>query len=334
MIARIPTESSTLIEQLRALGRASVRKRSFVIRDPAGDVEVEYEIDDSGERALLLTTFPSASEAFKAGYRGRPVSPVKADRPIAVYLRAETLADRVRKAVGTTGELQTGDAEFDAAVLIETQTEHEVARALLEQVGARAAIVRLLQEGCSSILLDDWSGKVMVHLPKVGSPTTDGQLATRLVRCVIALRSALPPVERPRTLFSTARKDDSARYLLLAGPGLAIATAAIGSLVAGLVTLIFFLALTPDSCWSQGQEPGTKYLVCQGPRCCEPLNIGLSWGSHIVLVLWGGLVILWFVMLVTRKTEKTWIWPVWAVTAGLAIPVGLAVGVMAARLAY
>ncbi len=323
-----------LLDQLRLLAGVGEWQRHFALRTQSCEIRVQYDNNDSEERAVLLASFPDTNEAARGGYRGAALRPIYTEGPVGVYLREETASDQRRKLFASQPELQTGDADFDATVFVETQTVHHLAGQLLKPEAARGAIVQLLQEGCPSIVLDDWSGNIVVHLPKPYTKSSDPQKAKRLGRALEALRASLPPVVRPMRSRLFSRQDESPLRIGLLVPIVVVVSALLGSVIAALVAGIFYLVMIPNQCWiPSNYEEGVRYLSCHAPTCCAPFDIGMGWGQHIVAASWIlGFVGFFVTMLITKGRMVSW--ALWAAIAGLAVPFGLALGVIAARIVY
>lgn len=321
----------TLIEQLRNLAGVSARKREFHVRGASCEVEVQWQVDEAGERIMLLASLPDAGESAQGGYRGGKSPAVESSGPIALYLREETGVDRIRKILGHKEEIQTGDAELDAAVYIETQADRRIATEMMRHKGARTAILQLLRLGCSSIILGDWSGKIVVHVARPEAPCPDPSRASQLVSQIDALRAALPPVvQRQPAARQVVHADNSPRLF-----GRAVLAAVVSATVSGVLlalgTYLLYLFLTPDRCFYTSFGGDGVSIGCEEPSCCEPVYLGLSWGLPIVLCLW--LIPLgWGLRTFPRAKGQPGPWHRFGAMIGAAVPIGLALGVLAARL--
>ncbi len=85
--------------------------------------------------------------AYREGARGH-----LAVRP-AIIMRRETRNDRFGKRLGLNREIQTGDAPFDEAVYLETDSPEEDVRLTLAGEGVHEAVRKLLTSGVSRVQL-------------------------------------------------------------------------------------------------------------------------------------------------------------------------------------
>ena len=100
----------------------------------------------------LTVKVDEAEDAGTGAYRGSGRELVD-PRP-ALVLRRESALDRAGKWLRLDRSLRTGDAAFDAAVLIETDASDEDVRRTLADEAPRRAVRALLSSGVSRVVLD------------------------------------------------------------------------------------------------------------------------------------------------------------------------------------
>jgi hypothetical protein len=105
----------------------------------------------------------------------------------AIILRRETSADRFGKRVGLNREVQLGDAGFDAAVYIETDSPEEDVQRTLADETLRSAVREMLDAGITRVELDP-TGLSAVCIARGGvDVATFERTAAQLARAATAL---------------------------------------------------------------------------------------------------------------------------------------------------
>jgi hypothetical protein len=188
---------SALILELRELARSS--GDTFTLTRDGYEVQIAY-VSGSSSSLTLRHGYDSAAKPFVAegravpyrrSARGRALEGV---RPMLIQLRPETTADRVGKEEGISREHQTGDADFDFIVYVDSPTVDE---ALLQAVlgpDVRAAVLELLALGVQKITLDDESRRVEAHLSSFADGREHDDRGERMVAAFARLLCALPEV--------------------------------------------------------------------------------------------------------------------------------------------
>jgi hypothetical protein len=249
-----------LIVELRAIARAPSGSEAFTVaagatNEPA--VRVEYR--EGTSKSVVLRASYGLRAATPAGHRDVVVAP-RVPRPLEIRLRRETAGDARSKHRGTNREVQTGDAEFDAEVYIDTVAPDEVVLFVLSPPEVRAAARALLgEEGFADILVDDRHGDVVATLttfPK-RAPT---DCAARVLEAFRALAWHLPTVQA----HGARRRDTGQRALL------ALGLTAFASFIGQLVLMF---ATAPAGCARQ-EGAGLVFDCVPGKGCCAPLVVG------------------------------------------------------------
>ncbi|HEY3818367.1 MAG TPA: hypothetical protein VGL81_14405 [Polyangiaceae bacterium] len=261
-----------LIVELRAIAGAPWNSDAFTVPAAAVDapaVRVEYR--EGTSHSIVLRTPYGARAATTAGHRDTVVAP-HAARPLAITLRPETTKDARSKSRGIDREVQTGDAEFDAAVYVDTAAPDEAVVFVLGPEAVRAATLALLGEaGFSTVVVDDTSGDVVATLTSFPK-SVPADRAARVLESFRALAWHVPTVQ---TLGAT-RRDRGQRVLLALG---------LAALAGFVLEIALTFALAPDGC--ARREGASLVLDCVqvgGRDCCAPMGVGAIVGVPAGLV--------------------------------------------------
>lgn len=130
-----------------------------------------------------------AGGAYRAG--GRPHVAV---RP-AIVLRRESGFDRLGKRLRLNREVQTGDAQFDAEVYVDTSSTDEAVQRTLSNGTLRDAVRDLLNQGVTRVELGP-AGLSTLHFVADGPVTREA--VAPLVDGLVRVAKALPTFERGR----------------------------------------------------------------------------------------------------------------------------------------
>lgn len=136
----------SIVPGLAALaGRELVEgnREPFVLTIDDVPIRVEYT---TGTTPTVWLTTPYAPRAAAEGYR-ETVAPIRAPRPMFIELTSESADDRDAKARGVSREVQTGHAEFDRAVYVNTVSADTVVQRVLASPKLRRAVQLLLADG-------------------------------------------------------------------------------------------------------------------------------------------------------------------------------------------
>jgi hypothetical protein len=248
-----------LVLALRSLAQALPERDAFTLAWRGVAVTVAY------------TRGSAASLSVRAHYPTVPTGTVltghlRAVRPMAIELRPERGDDRAAKRTGVSVEAQTGDAEFDATVYVDTPSPPDVARRVLAARALRAAALEVLAVGVSELVLDDDARCVHVRLATPAHFAAWGLEPERLLDRVVDLAKHAPPVEALYGSHHSAAPPVSTGALMAVFA--ASAPVAIGS----------YLSLLPGVCRGPCMAGGCELLVLNDPLCWRPHAIGLALG--------------------------------------------------------
>lgn len=183
---------------LLALAGVSDLPSSFLIEHDGEPIEASVQTDNEDDpvgMTLWLNYDRVASRLDIDGYRG--ASALRVVRPMRIHLRTERAGDRAAVAQGLSAEWQSGDADFDRAVYVDSPTQDAHTLSAVLGAATRAAVLRLRGAGAESVDLDDEQGRVAVHCSTgafVGSERA-AEHAMELLDALVALSRALPRVE-------------------------------------------------------------------------------------------------------------------------------------------
>jgi hypothetical protein len=139
---------------------------------------------------------PPALERAAATVGGpfRREARARIESPAPLTLRLETRLDRTGKSLRLNRETQTGDADFDERVYLESEAPDAVVLAVLVDPIMRAGVIKCLTLGCTSLTLDN-EGNLRAELPL----TIKGEIAPSLLARVLdtlgATAEAIPPLQ-------------------------------------------------------------------------------------------------------------------------------------------
>ncbi|MBA3547245.1 MAG: hypothetical protein H0T76_12230 [Nannocystis sp.] len=181
--------------------------QSFVIAGPA-PITVYPELSEGECVAVLL-------EVEHPGTRELP----------RISLRREHGLDRGAKALGINREVQLGDADFDAAVYVESEVPDPTVQQALGSAPARAAALALLRGPCDELLLG--SGRVIAHVTAEQlAGSQDPTLQTTRAQ-LLALRDALAVPRDIPSPTALAHRRGIGHVFGIAGLWLAVALVAL-----------------------------------------------------------------------------------------------------------
>ena len=194
-------EADLLIE-LRELAHAPKDQTTFELA--AGGVTFTIEYSGGSSSSLTLRALYDDVATVEVGASGREAhyrasakgGGVSAIRPMSIVLRTETASDRSAKAAEINREYQTGDAEFDEDVYVDSPTTDEtLLRAVLSEP-VRASARDLLALGFDTITIDDRLGRVVAVIAAFGKLRGVSNPGERAARAFASLLGALPSVAR------------------------------------------------------------------------------------------------------------------------------------------
>lgn len=211
-----------LIAQLRALAGVKTEDR-FDVHHGGATVRVAYSGGSSSSLTLVVPYDTHARAAAPGGYRGG--GPLAAIRPMRVKLSPEQAVNRKAKEAGIDAEYQSGDAEFDARVYVDTQTPSEVLAAVLN-AEARAAIVELFALEFNRVELDDVMRQITATMITFPSRVPPKPTAGRIIDSFARLATAMPRLrelegahaQHPLERTSTALAALGLLFFLAGGP--------------------------------------------------------------------------------------------------------------------
>ena len=181
--------------------------QSFVIAGPA-PITVYPELSEGECVAVLL-------EVEHPGTRELP----------RISLRREEALDRGAKVLGINREVQLGDADFDAAVYVESEVPDTTVQQALLSAPARGAAIALLRGPCDELLLG--SGRVCAHVTAEQlAGQRDPALQTTRAQ-LLALRDALAVPRDIPSPNALARRRGIGHVFGIAGLWLAVALVAL-----------------------------------------------------------------------------------------------------------
>jgi len=174
------------------------------------DVTIHVEYSAGTTPTVFLSTpylsRPTAAHVGRdRGYRESPTAAIAAARPLAIELCLESDLDRDAKARGVTRELQTGDAEFDRMIYVDSPAPDEVLASVFAGRALREACRTLLDDGFLEIWIDDERGEITTRR---GLSTRARLPADQVIRAFAAIARDVPPLE------TTGRRSRRAKDLL------------------------------------------------------------------------------------------------------------------------
>lgn len=180
--------------ELRALA-GSTTDNSFTILRGMHRVNVSFATDNDDDitSLSLATPYNVVARAVPGGYRD--ATPLTGPRPMRIELRPETIVDRAAKSEGVSVEWQSGDADFDREVYIDSPVADAALLSRVIDAEVRGGALALFALGFSAVEIDDAYGLVVARLPKarfVASVETPGLVALAAFERVF---SNLPAIE-------------------------------------------------------------------------------------------------------------------------------------------
>lgn len=256
-------------EQLRSIAAASTDMHQFAFERRGHTIRVSYFPNDS------LNVWTPLRGGDAAALDGASPAVLAAPRPMAIEIRKARATDRERWESGINKKIATVDRAFDAQVRVETATADEIVGAVLATVSAQAAVLDLLDAGCTAVLIDDQHGDILLSLGELTTDSTAPTCGERIVDALVRLAAALPEVRatgEPRP--GNAQRLVANGLCALAGIGLpAFPLAA--------------FAAAPAHCLEAARDDGVSLDCSAGPDCCFPLVEGLSGGLLVSIpVVW------------------------------------------------
>lgn len=198
--------TNDLEEGLRVLAgsRGASGKNGYAIVHDGHRILVEYSTDsDDDILAVRLTCRYDEAATWRRSTKEPMPPPVRAIRPLAIQLSAEGGGHVRAKREGLAIEWQSGDAEFDDQVYVQSPTTDPVVLAAVLSPRVQAATCSLLDLGFESVSIDD-DGKTDRERKVVARALTnafvrggDGsgyERARAAVESFIALAESLPPL--------------------------------------------------------------------------------------------------------------------------------------------
>jgi hypothetical protein len=263
----VKTATETFVDAVRAAAGEPRGSSSLELRQGELAVRISIEGGSEGTAVKLSTPYPDGPTG--AAYRDATPAPV-VERPMSIELRAETTRDVESKARGIDREAQTGDAAFDQRIYIDTPSPDTVVNNVLS-VGARAAILSLLEGPCVSIVIDDESESVCATTSDL--TVESAARAAEVLAAFVELARALPRVERG----PTRKKGRSLAFV-----------AGVVTVAGWLASCSFQDAIAPPECPHGGRKMA---WVSTSPTCFVPpvegLVVGLVLGALLAVFVAG-----------------------------------------------
>lgn len=182
-------------QRLRSLAGAASAS-SFSLRRDGVSIEVEVRTDDDDVVTSVVygARYDAHARPLPASYReGKSL---RATRPLSITLRREDAGDVVAKEEGDAVEWQSGDADFDREVYVDSPTrDREVLSSVLNP-SARAAAAALLAMGFSAVEVDV-AGRVTATLgaSSFGPSERVDDTVDRSLDAMTRLLTSLPVVD-------------------------------------------------------------------------------------------------------------------------------------------
>jgi hypothetical protein len=293
---------TSLIEGLRELAGAAPDTDRFTIPAKPGGVPVAVEYGTGSSYSIaLFAPYGAASSSASVGYRAVARPPV-APRPLKILLRRETEWHVMNKASGVNREVQTGDANFDKLVYIDTRTRDDAVVFVLSSPAARAAILTLLVDlEFHSIYIDNADRNIVANLVTFAPLPVGGAQQV--------LESFLAVVQHALAVEEGGVKPFDGQWVAL--------VALVGGALVGM-PVVGSLA-SPYGCWARAAG---AWVYDAGATTCTPPRTSLAAGTAVGL-LFG----LW-VTRVYRGRADSASWRIYAslATLAIAIEVGFVLG--------
>lgn len=264
------------VRQLRAIGGVNSDTSDFFVSINGGPpIHVAYS-SGSGSNVAFTVPYgrgpvPAISDDL-AAYRTSAGGVHRAHRPMEITLRRENEADVQAKHAGIAVEHQSGDGRFDASVYIDTEASDETLRYVLSSPVLRQAIVMLLDEGASRVVLDEHES-IKTSILVFASRNHDENRARRVLEAIDAIARNAPPVEHSN---EGPRTDPQRAWV-----------GVVGFFAACFVFfgIPLYFALVPSRCWMASSDGDGASLNCEVAGCCSPMLPGAALGALIGTVL-------------------------------------------------
>jgi hypothetical protein len=147
--------------------------------------------------AISTPRSDSAGDVPRGGPFRSVAAEVEIESPAPLTLRLETARDRTGKGIQLNRETQTGDAEFDARVYLETDAPDAVVMAVLGDPGMRAGALKCMTLGCTWITLHENGDLVALRLLPDDEDLT-AEILGALLDALGATAEGIPPLQRER----------------------------------------------------------------------------------------------------------------------------------------
>lgn len=266
---------SELVAEFRSLAGAPMGAGSQAFEFHIQGVHIQVLHQPGSSSTLYLSAFypdPSKQNAPKPLVSTPIQHAPMAIRPMGILLRPETPQDREAKQQGVVAELQTGDAQFDHEVFIDTKSPAQTVFHVLSSPALRAGVRALLAEGFGRVLIDDERERICADLTTFVDIQKRPGRARRILDTFAAVVLNAPYVQRSSEKFPS---DTQLTWLIL------------GTVLASILFLTgplpyFLLVDTFCNDKSTVAQPPFSYLG----GCHSPVPLGLFLGSFLG-VLWG-----------------------------------------------
>ena len=255
---------STLIEDLRRRAGVTPQTDRFDVVHEGVRIDVAWS-GGSSSSVILRVPYDEAARTDAGGYRG--AAPLAVVRPMLVELVLETALHRSAKAEALDVEHQTGDAAFDDAVYIDTQTPNDVLVRVLD-APARCAILDLFAIEFTTITIDSAERNLVAVRVSFTSATPPGPHAARAVDAFARLARALPAVSAKAGEHEAHPLEESAKTVR-----------ALACLALALAIPLYFGVLARHSC------PEGDLSPAEAAGCFAPGLVGLVAGIVVAAVV-------------------------------------------------
>ncbi|MFO0556515.1 MAG: hypothetical protein U0269_00720 [Polyangiales bacterium] len=266
-----------LVRQLRQIAGVDEGQSEFFVSINGGpSIWVQYS-SGSGSNVAFSVPYgkgpiPANSEAL-AAYRSTAGGAHRAYRPMQITLRRENNEDLQAKEKGINVEHQTNDPRFDSTVYIDSEARDETLHYVLSSPVLRQAVLTLLDESATRVVLDDESGSIKTSIFTFAHKKHDETRARRILEALDAIARNAPPVEHSN---EEPPPDPQRAWLAVVG---------------GVAGFFFFLglplyfALVPSRCWVGSSDGEGASLNCEIDGCCTPITPGAVIGVVLGSVL-------------------------------------------------
>lgn len=207
--------------ELRALA-GSAKGGSFVILRGDHRVSVGFSTDNDDEVTglALSIAYDRVARPVPGGYRD--AAPLAGPRPMRIELRPEMFVDRIAKDEGVSVEWQSGDADFDREVYVDSPVTDAALLSRVLDAEVRGGVLELFAIGFTSVEIDDAHGRVVAHLPKRGFGVAgEGGAGLRALAAFERVFTSLPAIEAvaPRVVKRPLWRAANLLLTLIGGAG-------------------------------------------------------------------------------------------------------------------